>query len=1026
MSTATITKQFFQDNFPDAISAPDTGFMALGADSLDLERWALDLAKCLQEDADVSAMTFTEYPTYNELLEYLVEELQDEEEANEEDDVPRGVGEESDDEAEASTSTNMLAETQQLPDHQQHHAELADSSSKSVIFKVLHDFFSKELPVALKQPDVPFTELCGGETQLPFARWALGLGRSLQESSLCLPVHTDVLDDVVIRKCATLNQLEQHLERLMGITDTRRTLAPAGSDDHHNSERLEGAAMREAVQRRGVTITPVVLAFVDCGVLDYICRNEWSTLQMVQSTRSGFCIPHGVLHAGMHIMMSLGWMDTRSGPGGEAQYRLTESFPYDDMFGKGAALGAHTVEATFFRAKYAEMLLAYALLLSSIDDARLDWASKLASDMGTVFRCLDNSVVKDKRVCRPIAGNQLEDFDMVKHMRQIRNPILRELMLGGVVVPLLVTLKAACKCCASETHINDTTFATMLPMAAPDALAVQTMRRFLEDADASVSSASSTARALLEETGILAPRVKFGSDASPTIFTVEGKVSWCRAFHACSAVANLPQILRRCFLVPPGSKLLNATSRNTPLHKLAYHMKYSCFLKAFGHHHCGGVDEIQDRRYHMRSAIVQDEDHTAPMNLLQLRASDLRTFAMEEDCGSLALPWLTRACSKPGMFALGDDGATFDPLEMGRGLVAMMRRAARDTADEVRALPVFVAIAHQLGIVAHEDDDDDNDKPRRVYAPSVYDEALHGSLLMDAHTFYSCAMMAGLFPRGLHADVYPLPTSLFSPRPTAHVSMTRLVTHNGIALRILRPDDTVLVEVTPQHHIAARRFLPDFPQDVTDSAFMTRAPVLSVARFWEHIHWGKDEMCTPEETVRLRYSNHPSGQYGLVDTQTGELLAMLFTQRINTPSTYLRDFPNQAKWATKETFHVAGGRYVQLLDIFSAKSGGRVVRDEKTSGVGSYLRYVAKMLLGMSPDCEGVYAVTRGRDYYRKAAAEGVSYADYVRQVASGKIRDTGINFHTDGGAKVVREVPDWRAADEVNDGFGVLIKYTK
>ncbi|XRB15964.1 hypothetical protein RI054_11g58060 [Pseudoscourfieldia marina] len=112
------------------------------------------------------------------------------------------------------------------------------------------------------------------------------------------------------------------------------------------------------------------------------------------------------------------------------------------------------------------------------------------------------------------------------------------------------------------------------------------------------------------------------------------------------------------------------------------------------------------------------------------------------------------------MFALGDDGATFDPLEMGRGLVAMMRRAARDTAGEVRALPVFVAIAHQLGIVAHEDDDDDNDKPRRVYAPSVYDEALHGSLLMDAHTFYSCAMMAGLFPRGLHADVYPLPTSL--------------------------------------------------------------------------------------------------------------------------------------------------------------------------------------------------------------------------------------------------------------------------
>ena len=95
---------------------------------------------------------------------------------------------------------------------------------------------------------------------------------------------------------------------------------------------------------------------------------------------------------------------------------------------------------------------------------------------------------------------------------------------------------------------------------------------------------------------------------------------------------------------------------------------------------------------------MQDEDDTAPMNLLQLRASDLRTSAMEEDCGSLALPWLTRACSKPGMFALGDDGATFDPLEMGRGLVAMMRRAARDTTGEVRALPVFVAIAHQLGI----------------------------------------------------------------------------------------------------------------------------------------------------------------------------------------------------------------------------------------------------------------------------------------------------------------------------------------
>ena len=322
--------------------------------------------------------------------------------------------------------------------------------------------------------------------------------------------------------------------------------------------------------------------------------------------------------------------------------------------------------------------------------------------------------------------------------------------------------------------------------------------------------------------------------------------------------------------------------------------------------------------------------------------------------------------------------------------------------------------------------------------PHEVDRALQGAVNVDVPTYLACAMVSGLFPKGLRFDLYPLPSMMLSPRSGMHLSCTRFVTHGSLALRFLRDDDDVAVEVSPKHLDAALRYLPDLPNEATaaDRAFVVHAPVLAVARFWEFIHWGDEAMCTPEEVVKSRFAKHPGGQYGLVDMDTGKVLAMLFTQRIDSPRMYQREDSGgheQARWATKEDYHTKGGKYVQLLDIFSAKSDGlatNVVRDAHIDGggaafgVGSYLRHVAKLLLTWTQDVEAVFAVTRCRDYLRQA--EGASYASYVAEVAAGRKRDTGLNFHLDGGAELVCAVPDWRPADVVNAGHGALIRYSK
>ncbi len=55
-----------------------------------------------------------------------------------------------------------------------------------------------------------------------------------------------------------------------------------------------------------------------------------------------------------------------------------------------------------------------------------------------------------------------------------------------------------------------------------------------------------------------------------------------------------------------------------------------------------------------------------------------------------------------------------------------------------------------------------------------------------------------------------------------------------------------------------------------------------------------------------------------------------------------------------------------------------------------------------------------------------MSYADYTDLVEKKILSDKGLNFHLPFGAHVLRPIPDWRPQDEVNEGYGVLIRYDR
>lgn len=173
-------------------------------------------------------------------------------------------------------------------------------------------------------------------------------------------------------------------------------------------------------------------------------------------------------------------------------------------------------------------------------------------------------------------------------------------------------------------------------------------------------------------------------------------------------------------------------------------------------------------------------------------------------------------------------------------------------------------------------------------------------------------------------------------------------------------------------------------------------------------HW-PNCMRTPRDIVMERVRRYPQGQFSL--TQDGNLLAIMYSQRIN-------DTEHLKKWKDKEDLHTSEGKYVQLLDVF-------INTDLKEAMfLGGFLRNFVKELSFSDPSVEAIVAVTRGREY-QKVKSE-ISYAEYTDLVEKKILNDKGLNFHLPFGAHVLRPIPDWRPQDEVNEGYGVLIRYDR
>ena len=196
------------------------------------------------------------------------------------------------------------------------------------------------------------------------------------------------------------------------------------------------------------------------------------------------------------------------------------------------------------------------------------------------------------------------------------------------------------------------------------------------------------------------------------------------------------------------------------------------------------------------------------------------------------------------------------------------------------------------------------------------------------------------------------------------------------------------------------------PQDF-HLEFVTEAHIGDCMRL-EALHWQGD-MRTPRETIARRIANYPQGQVALV--KNGAMLAVMYSQLIESVDALsVRE--------GMERLHSPAGKHAQLLEIFVDTTTPQAMM------LGGFLRRFVKAATLANPQVESIVAVTRGREWATQK--HNLSYAQYVEEVAAGRLQDKGLHFHLGDGAEVLKPMARWRPADKANDGYGVLIEYRR
>jgi len=235
-------------------------------------------------------------------------------------------------------------------------------------------------------------------------------------------------------------------------------------------------------------------------------------------------------------------------------------------------------------------------------------------------------------------------------------------------------------------------------------------------------------------------------------------------------------------------------------------------------------------------------------------------------------------------------------------------------------------------------------------------QAHSGQLLMPATHFSLGAATAGL---------EPTPEVLMYPKKSP---FTRVVLQN------LRPDDVSIRLAT----------MDDLPELYKLEA-----------------HWGAEELQVTYDVLKKRLDQHPFGQ--IVAVKDGAIVGAMYSQRV--PSARLL---HTAKRATELELHVPGAPVVQLLGV--------VV--EADSGVGYKLRNHMVLMARLDSSVERACGITRCR------SRQPDDTRDYQTYVDETHLTDKGLLFHAAVGAAIGPLVPDYRPADKINFGYGVLVTY--
>jgi|GEM_PF-4730014 len=225
----------------------------------------------------------------------------------------------------------------------------------------------------------------------------------------------------------------------------------------------------------------------------------------------------------------------------------------------------------------------------------------------------------------------------------------------------------------------------------------------------------------------------------------------------------------------------------------------------------------------------------------------------------------------------------------------------------------------------------------------------------------------------------------------------------------------ILLEKSQHQLFPDSKFEKDFKSgECQDSYFIKRDYKIRLARTEDlpafiHIEkqcWASD-LQTEYTELQQRLSDPACLNFVLV--YEGRTIGVIYTQRIR------KGDIKKIRPHLLEKYRTLHGDYIQFI----ALNIQPVYQDR---GYGFELLEFVLQYVSLHPEIQGIYAVTRCRDF---PASKYATLQEYLNKIyKDGKFDDPILNFHQLHGAKVLGLIDQYRPLDTENQGYGVLIKY--